>query len=92
MKVSDIYFIDFKYHTKIQYHEINLVITRPLMIIESDLEKSPAAIVYHNQNYSAGSISLVRQIFFNVLLIMTNDSSENLEKAQKVRAAESDPE
>jgi hypothetical protein len=39
MKVSDIYFIVFKYHTKIQYHEINLVITRPLMIIESDLEK-----------------------------------------------------
>lgn len=39
MKVSDIYFIDFKYRTKIQYHEINLVITRPLMIIESYLEK-----------------------------------------------------
>ena len=47
-------------------------------------------MVNHNQNYSAGSISLVRQIFFNVLLIMTNDSSENLEKAQKVRAAESE--
>ena len=40
MKVSDIYFIDFKYRTKIQYHEINLVIIRPLMIIESYLKKS----------------------------------------------------
>ena len=39
MKVSDIYFIDFKYRTKIQYHEINLVMTQPLMIIESYLEK-----------------------------------------------------
>ena len=58
MKVSDIYFIDFKYHTKIQYHEINLVMTQPLMIIESDLEKSPAAIVYHNQNYSAAALVL----------------------------------
>ena len=39
MKVSDTYCIDFKYRTKNQYHEINLVITRPLMIIESYLEK-----------------------------------------------------
>ena len=39
MKVSDIYFIDFKYRTKIQYHEINLVITHPNMIKDSYLEK-----------------------------------------------------
>ena len=38
------------------------------------------------------STFVVRQIFFNVLLIMTSDSSENLEKAQKVGPAESDPE
>jgi hypothetical protein len=38
------------------------------------------------------STFVVRQIFFNVLLIMTSDSSQNLGKAQKVGAAESDPE
>jgi hypothetical protein len=37
------------------------------------------------------STFVVRQIFFNVLLIMKSDS-ENLEKDQKVGAAESDPE
>ena len=39
---------------------------------------------------------VVRQIFFNALLIVMSDSTENLEKAQKsqkrVGAAESDPE
>jgi hypothetical protein len=92
MKVSDIYFIDFKYRTKIQYHEINLVMTQPLMIIESDLEKKSCCDGQPKSKLFSCCISLVRQIFFKVLLIMTNDSSENLEKAQKVRAAESDPE
>lgn len=44
---------------KIQYHEINLVITRLLVIMESYIEKNgPAAIGYHHQNYSAAALVL----------------------------------
>lgn len=42
----------------ISIHEINLVITRPLMTKKAILKKSPAAMVYHNQNYLAAALVL----------------------------------